>query len=78
MYKIIKAMSKDGTDKLPEMEKLHSLCGELYINNCVFFIYDDDSGKMMRTSTVENVTMVDKYIMVTTRNTEYCFEKVEE
>lgn len=78
MYKIVKAMSKDGTNKLPDIKKLHSLYGELYINSCVLFIYNDDSGKMMRTSTIENVTMIDKYIMVTTRNTEYCFEKVEE
>ena len=78
MYKIIKALGKDGTDKLPNIEKAHSLYGDLYINKCAFFEYKDDSKQMMRTSTIEDVAMLDKYIIVTTRNSEYHFEKVEE
>ena len=78
MYKIIKAQGKDGTDKLPDIEKAHSLYGDLYINKCAFFEYKDDSGKMMRTSTIEDVAMLDNYIIVTTMNTEYWFEKVGE
>ena len=78
MYKIIKAQGKDGTDKLPDIEKAHSLYGDLYINKCAFFEYKDGNGIMMRTSTIEDVAILDKYIIVTTKNSEYHFEKVEE
>lgn len=79
MYKIIKAQSKDGTDKLKEIESKHSLYGDFYIlSKCAFFEYKDDSGQMMRTSTVEEVTTLGNCTIVTTRNSEYWFEKVEE
>lgn len=78
MYKIIKAMSKDGTDKLPDIESRHSLCGELYVGDCVFFTYNDDSEQMMRTSTIEKIEILNTLVKVITMNTEYWFEKVGE
>ena len=78
MYKIIKAMSKDGTDKLSGIESRHSLYGELYVGNCVLFTYNDDSEQMMRTSTIEKVEILNTLVKVITMNTEYWFEKVGE
>jgi hypothetical protein len=77
MYKIIKAQGKDGTDKLKDIEAKHSLYGELYINTYAFFEYNDDSGQMMHTTSIENVVMLDNRIMITTENSEYWFEKME-
>ena len=78
MYKIIKAQGKDGTDKLKDIEKIHSLIGELELGINVHFIYNDDSGKMMCTSIIGNVEHLGKRVIVTTRNSEYWFEEVEE
>lgn len=78
MYKIIKAQGKDGTDKLRDIEKIHSLVGELELGKYACFIYNDDSGKMMRTSTIEDVKYFGNRVIVTTRNSEYWFEEVEE
>lgn len=78
MYKIIKAQGKNGTDKLKDIEKNHSLIGDLKLGKYAYFIYNDDSGKMMCTSTIENVEHLGSRVIVTTRNSEYWFEEVEE
>lgn len=81
MYRIIKARGYDGTNKLDIIAATHSLEGEFYIEprmgEHICFIYNDDSGKMLRSSTIYDVKHVDNQIWVETRNSEYWFEKVE-
>ena len=84
MYRIIKAVSNDGEDKLDRIASIHSLEGEFYddrlpeIGERFFFVYDDDSEKMMASSIVYNVINVGEQLRVETKNSEYWFEKVEE
>lgn len=81
MYKMIKAVSNNGEDKLSEIASRHSLEGDLdwipYTNYPFFFIYHDDSGKMMRSSAVQETIIVDGQIRFRTRNSEYWFENME-
>lgn len=82
MYKMIKAISNTGTDKLPEIAAMHSLEGDLdwipYTNYPFFFVYNDDSGKMMRSSAVQETIIVDGQIRFRTLNSEYWFEHMED
>ncbi len=81
MYKMIKATTHEGKDKLPDIAAIHSLEGKLHwipdTNYPFFFAYNDSSGKMMRSSVVQEINTVDNQIRFRTRNTEYWFEKME-
>ena len=80
MYRIIKAESKDGTDKLDEIRAVHSLEGLFWGTPVVgypfYYEYNDDSGKMRRSSLVQEIIHVNKQIRITTLNTVYWFEEV--
>ena len=81
MYRMIKAESKEGTNKLDEIKLIHSLEGWFwnmpYIGMPFYFEYADNSGKMMRSSTVQSITNVNGQIRITTRNSEYWFEEID-
>jgi hypothetical protein len=82
MYTIIKACGKDNSDKLKTIAEKHSLDGDFYfiptVGSVFLFEYNDDSGKIMRSSTIESIVTVNNQIRIITRNSEYWFEKVEE
>lgn len=82
MYKMIKATSNDGTDKLDDIAAIHSLVGSFYwmplVDSVIGFVYNDNSGQMMRSSTIKSIERVDNQIRIKTRNSEYWFEKVGE
>ena len=82
MYRLVKAISHDGTDKLEEIATKHSLEGDLYwipyTNYPLFFTYNDESGKMMRSSAVQETIIVDNQIKFRTLNSEYWFENMED
>lgn len=81
MYRMIKAVGYDGTDKLNDISAQHSLIGTFYwgltVGSPIGFVYNDDSGKMMRSSTIQEIVYCNNQIRIKTRNTEYWFEKVE-
>lgn len=82
MYRMIKAVSNTGRDKLPEIAAIHSLEGDLYWmphTGCPFyFVYADESGKMMRSSSVQEIHLVNDQIRFRTQNSEYWFENMED
>ena len=75
-------MGRYGTDKLNSIAAIHSLKGTFYatpeIGEHICFIYNDDSGKMMCSSTIYDVKYVGNQIRIETKNSEYWFEKVGE
>ena len=90
MYKIISITDKQGNDKshyatldhpqlLGEFENLNLLKGEIANGNhphC-YFIWADDSNKMLRTSRVQSISEWDDKIKIVTENSVYVFERVE-
>ena len=90
MYKIISITDSQGNDKshstrqshpqlLGEFENLNLLKGEIANGNhphC-YFIWADDSNKMMRTSRVESMSEWDDKIKIVTMNSCYVFERVK-
>ena len=79
MFRIIKAIGKDGSDKLDRIKEIHNLEGDLDlygIGRPAYFIYNDNSGKMMATSAVKDIIIDNNIYKVTTRNSEYWFEEI--
>ena len=90
MYKIISITDKQGVDKshyatldhpqlLGDFEDLNFLKGEIANGNephC-YFIWADESNKMMRTSRVQSISEWDDKIKIVTMNSVYMFERVE-
>ena len=82
MYRLVKYVGKDGTDKLARVAEMHSLEGSFYqtpyIGTSIYFIYNDLSGKMLASSTIEAMQTADNRLEIVTRNSIFVFEKVEE
>ena len=93
MYKITNVTDKQGVVKKEFINDMKSKHGDELLGDFIYYDYmksniehkpsccfewADDSGKMMRTSYVESVTEYDNIIKITTRNSVYEFEKVEE
>ena len=90
MYKIISITDKQGVDKsephrqshpqlLGEFENLNLLKGEIANGtepHC-YFIWADDSNKMLRTSRVQSMSEWDDKIKIVTMNSCYVFERVK-
>lgn len=81
MYRLIKYVGKeDGTDKLPDVAAIHSLEGVFYwppmVGGSIGFKYNDDSGKLLHSSTINEITTVNGQIRITTRNSIFVFEEV--
>ena len=81
MYKLIKYIGKDGTNKLDTIDAIHSLEGIFYwpptIGRPIGFAYDDDSGKILYSSIVEKIVTVNNQIIITTKNSIFLFEELE-
>lgn len=82
MYlKIIEVKDADGTvnqDKYNDIKSRHpAMCGEWVYANSVYgcgpflLLWDDDSGKMLRTSGVKHIDKSDSHITVYTMNSIY-------
>lgn len=90
MYKLAGLTDKEGKSKdetLEHIKKNHSLYGELHIFlyysfevHYFCFVYNDNSNQMLRSSTIENDEYVeeDKLRIITTENSIYYFEEVED
>ena len=81
MYKMIKAVTLDGIDKLEGIASIHSLNGYFYtepiIGRYICFVYDDNTEKMMCSTTINDIQHVNNQIRIKTINSEYWFEKLE-
>lgn len=87
LYKIISVTDKNGEVDQERIDAIKDICdsmtGEIpypdYVSpgNCFCLLWDNDSGRMMRTSSIESVESNDKRMKVITRNTIYILEVVE-
>lgn len=85
MYKIVNVTNKQGNikqDFINEMKSVHpNLTGEIMYpkynipGNCFCFVWNDDTDKMLRTSTIEEYDDNGSTIKVVTRNSIYYLEK---
>jgi hypothetical protein len=93
MYKITNVTDRKGVVKQEFFDDMKAKHGDELLGDFIYYDYmksnieykpsccfewADDSGKMMRTSYVESVTEHDNIIKITTRNSVYEFEKVED
>lgn len=80
MYKMIKAIGHDDTNKLDTIAAIHSLYGYFYtepaIGRYICFVYDDPSEKMMCSTTICDIQYIDNQLRIKTENSEYWFEKI--
>lgn len=90
MYKIVGLTDLDGVSKderLRYIEEKYSLYGNFFYD-CFYrlqegfsfgFVYNGDSGKMLKSSTIKDVDYVekDKLYIVTTRNSIYYIKEVD-
>lgn len=87
MYKIIGITDKDGNDKVDffaSMKSCHpNMSGEILypelvrVGGCFCLLWDDDSGKMLRTSTIEKYENDNGKVEVVTRNSIYYLEEIK-
>ena len=82
MYRLIKYEGKDGFNKLEDVAASHPLEGSFYwplmVGDSIAFAYNDDSGKMLRSSYIEEMVTVNGQIRITTKNSVFVFEEVGE
>ena len=90
MYKIVGLTDLDGVSKderLRYIEEKYSLYGSFFYD-CFYrlqkgfsfgFVYDGDSDKMLKSSTIKDVDYVekDKLYIITTRNSIYYIKEVD-
>ena len=80
-YRLIKYEGKSGENKLDNIAAIHSLEGCFYcpmmVGGVIVFLYNDDSGKMLRSSTIEEIVRIKNQIKVVTRNSVFVFEELE-
>lgn len=87
MYKITKILDKNGNSKddyFAEMKSCHpNMSGEILypelirVGGCFYLVWDDDSGKMLRTSTIEKYKNDNGKVKVVTMNSIYYLEEIE-
>lgn len=85
MYRIISIKDKNGIEKVDfynEMRLVHpSMSGEILypeyirVGNHFCLVWNDDIGKMLRTSTIEKVFHDEDVYVIETRNSIYTLEK---
>jgi hypothetical protein len=93
MHKITNVTDRQGVVKQEFINDMKAKHGDELLGDFIYYDYmksniehkpsccfewADNSGKMMRTSYVESVTEHDNIIKITTRNSVYEFEKVED
>lgn len=87
IYKIVSVTDKNGNVDHERISAIKDICesmaGEILYpdmvrpGNCLCVLWDNHSGRMMRTSVIESVKSNDKRIKVTTRNTIYELEEID-
>ena len=90
MYKIISITDHSNNDKSASIRQSHpQLLGDFYYLDMLrsgvangtepscYFVWADDTNKMLRTSRVQSMSEWDNKIKVVTENSVYVFEKVE-
>lgn len=87
MYRITKILDKNGNSKddfFAEMKACHpKMSGEILypelirIGGCFCLLWDDDSGKMLRTSAIEKYENDNGKVEVVTRNSIYYLEEIK-
>lgn len=86
MYRIKFITDKNGTIKsqyMDELRKVHpTMSGEivdkhlLEMHICLHFLWNDDSGKMLCTSSIDKYETTDDYFIVYTLNSVYYLSKI--
>lgn len=87
LYRIVAVTNKNGKSDQDRIDAIKDICesmiGEIvypeYVipGNCLCLLWNNDTGRMMRTSSIESVESNDKRMKVVTRNTIYYLEVVE-
>lgn len=87
MYKIVSITDKEGNSKddfFNEIQSVHpSMSGEILYPELVkvgthfCLVWNDDTEKMLRTSTIENYENDGDKVEVVTRNSIYVLEKIK-
>ena len=87
MYRIISITDREGNDKTDffnEMKSIHpNMSGEILyteltkVGTCFCLLWDDDTEKMLRTSTIEKYQNDGDKVEVVTRNSIYVLEKIK-
>ena len=87
IYKIISITDREGNDKIDffnEMKSVHpSMSGEILypkltkVGGHFCFMWDDDTNKMLRTSTIEKYQNDGDIVEVITRNSIYVLERIK-
>ena len=79
MCRMIKYEGKNGENKLENIAATHSLEGYFYwppvVGSAIGFAYNDTSGKLLRSSTIEKIIDEWDQIQIITRNSIFVFEK---
>lgn len=85
-HRIISIKDREGIEKIDtynELKSIHpNMSGEILYRELMqpgyhlCFVWDDDTGKMMRTSTIESYNDDDNTVEVVTRNSIYLFENI--
>lgn len=87
MYRITKILDKNGNSKddfFTEVQVFHpNMSGEILypefirVGGCFCLVWDDDSNKMLRTSTIEEYENNNGKVKVVTRNSIYYLEEIK-
>ncbi|EXG86188.1 hypothetical protein K413DRAFT_3010 [Clostridium sp. ASBs410] len=88
MYKLTKVTDRNGNIKNEAISQMKAICpdlsGEIPYKESIApgkhfcFLWTGESGRMMRTSTIEHYKENGPYVHVVTRNSEYWFKEVSE
>lgn len=87
LYKVVSVTKKNGDPDLDRIARIKEICenmtGKILYpeftkpGSCLCLLWDNGSGKMMRTSMVESIESKVGLIKVTTRNTIYELEELK-
>lgn len=87
MYRIVSIADREGNDKIDffnEMKSVHpSMSGEILYPELIkagthfCLLWDDDTDKMLRTSTIEKYQNDGDKVEVVTRNSIYVLERIK-
>ena len=81
MYKIIKAMGHDRSNKLDIIASVHSPYGNFgtkpEVGKHIYFVFTDGTKKILSSSVIRSIEAVDDQIKISTNDVEYWFFKIE-
>lgn len=81
MYKIIRAIGHDRSNKLDIITSIHSPYGNFgikpEIGKHIYFIFTDGTKKILSSSIIHNIEIIKDQVKINTNDVEYVFQKVE-